>query len=138
VNVNGTLYGTTFGDTSTPNSWGTLFSVTPSGVERVLHNFTEYAAAGTTPAAPLLYLKGGLYGTTADGGAFFSFHATSGGTAFVSDLHGHIIVLHSFGSGAVHDGCCPNSPLAYANGGLYGTTPLAGANNYGTVFEIVL
>jgi uncharacterized repeat protein (TIGR03803 family) len=43
-------------------------------------------------------------------------------------------VLHSFGNGS--DGAIPYAGLSYANGVLYGTTQIGGANGKGTVFQI--
>src|ERR1700691_3467890 len=48
---------------------GTVFSVNPkTGVESVLHAFTEDGTDGEIPFAGLTYLNGDLYGTTVEGG----------------------------------------------------------------------
>ena len=67
TNVNGTLYGTTVNGGT--YQCGTVFSVTRTGVEKVLHSF-GYDADGCTPYAGLVYVKGTLYGTTRDEGAY--------------------------------------------------------------------
>jgi uncharacterized repeat protein (TIGR03803 family) len=70
IEVKGTLYGTTAqggpyfcgGD-----GCGTVFSITPSGDETVLHTFGG-AADGAAPHAGLIEVGGSLYGTTLGGG----------------------------------------------------------------------
>ena len=74
----GQLYGTTaYGGSTTgsglnpaskkPTSEGTIFTITPSGSEQVLHNFTG-GPGGRVPYATLIALNGALYGTTIWGG----------------------------------------------------------------------
>jgi uncharacterized repeat protein (TIGR03803 family) len=70
----GNLYGTTL-DGGAANL-GTVFEVTPSGQEIVLHSFTG-APDGAYPRAGLVFDgRGNLYGTTYEGGAY------NGGTVF--------------------------------------------------------
>lgn len=69
--VNGTLYGTTFAGGRyylPPDYGGTVFSITPSGSEKVLHSFGN-GSDGTEPAARLKY-AGTLIGTTQEGGDY--------------------------------------------------------------------
>lgn len=70
VDVKGTLYGTTFaggaGDCGYPNGCGTVYSVSTTGNEQVLHSFAKYFD-GSRPLAGLTDLNGTLYGTSADG-----------------------------------------------------------------------
>jgi len=73
INVNGTLYGTTaFGGGSVfcdgGIGCGTIFSVTTTGAEQVLHTFAGGSADGANPLADLIDVKGTLYGTTECGG----------------------------------------------------------------------
>ena len=73
LNVNGTLYGTT--QAGGTFSGGTVFSVTTSGQEAVLHSFKdEYRVKshgdGLNPVAGLINVNGTLYGTTALGGNY--------------------------------------------------------------------
>lgn len=67
---NGNLYGTTSYGGSTSNcqyGCGTVFEVTPSGDERVLHAFI--GSNGAYPAGKLVFdASGNLYGTTRFGG----------------------------------------------------------------------
>ena len=77
TDVNGTLYGTTTGggggtgcSTLYSPGCGTLFSITPEGVEKVLHVFGVAANGGKLPIARLLNVGGTLYGTTYQGGKY--------------------------------------------------------------------
>jgi hypothetical protein len=50
-----------------PNSEGTVYTITPSGSEEVIHNFTG-GPGGRVPYANLTASNGTLYGTTIWGG----------------------------------------------------------------------
>jgi uncharacterized repeat protein (TIGR03803 family) len=126
IELNGTFYGTTF----VGGGQGVVFSVTPSGVETVLHKFGG-GSDGINPIAGLVALNGTLYGTTYEGGAN---GVNGGGTVFAITPSGTETVLHSFGTGA--DGADPNAGLIVVNGTLYGTTAAGGTNGEGTVFSI--
>lgn len=68
--VQGSLYGTTqYGGSSTRRGCGcgTIFQLTASGKETVLHRFTG-GKDGASPMSDLVDVKGTLYGTTTDGG----------------------------------------------------------------------
>lgn len=120
VNVNGTLYGTTFlgGNSGCQNSGcGIVYSVTPSGTEKVLYRFTG-GSDGGNPYSNLLAVNGVLYGTTYDGGTYGL------GTVFSMSTSGREQVLYSFkGSDGAHPE--PDS-LIDINGTLYGTTHAGG------------
>jgi uncharacterized repeat protein (TIGR03803 family) len=125
----GNFYGTTSGGGS--KGAGTVFSITPAGVETVLYSFGGGITDGSAPkAALILGGDGNLYGTTSNGG-------TSGsGTVFRITPAGVETVLHSFGGGAV-DGSNPNAALVLgSDGNFYGTTIYGGTNTSGTVFKI--
>jgi len=126
----GNLYGTTyFGGTS---GKGTVFKVTPSGVETVLYSFAG-GSDGANPYAGVIEASdGNLYGTTYAGGS-------SGlGTVFRITPSGTESVLYSFAGGS-SDGANPEAGLTQGtDGNLYGTTFLGGASNLGTVFEVTL
>jgi uncharacterized repeat protein (TIGR03803 family) len=64
VEVNGTLYGTTYGGGA--QDLGTIFSISTSGGEQVLHSFA--GSDGAQPMADLTDVNGTLYGTTNSGG----------------------------------------------------------------------
>lgn len=68
INVNGTLYGTTYNGGVYSINWGTIFSISSSGAEAVLHNFGQNEDLGGYPYAGLINVDGALWGTTLDGG----------------------------------------------------------------------
>ena len=130
----GNLYGTTLGGGDNGN--GTIFKLTPTGTETVLHLFTGFDGAG--PQSTLIAdAAGNLYGTTTSGGLNY-------GTVFKLTLnadgtytHG---VLHYF-SGYPSDGAAPLGLIADAAGNFYGTTVQGGENacgdvGCGTVFKL--
>jgi uncharacterized repeat protein (TIGR03803 family) len=142
INVGGTLYGTTSGGgspnapncTSYPYGCGTVFAIDPkTGVERVVYSF-QGGADGKDPYPGLVYIRGTLYGITANGGG--SANCGSGcGTAFsVKIKTAKETVLHSFG--ATGDGIYPSAALIDVGGALYGTTEEGGATGNGTVFKL--
>jgi uncharacterized repeat protein (TIGR03803 family) len=127
----GNFYGTTSNGGSTI-SGGTLFEVTPSGVETVLHTFNPSSGVdGSAPGSIILGSDGNLYGTTSSGGA------GAGGIVFMITPAGAESVLYSFGnSGAVAkpgtDGSFPNGVIQGTDGNLYGTTSAGGASESNT------
>ncbi len=124
----GNLYGTT--NKGGAAGAGTVFKVTPGGVETVLYTFTGGADGGNPAGGPLVMdSTGTLYGTTALGGA------RGAGTIFKLPPGGPETVLWSFTDGA--DGGYPSAGLiADAQGNLYGTCFDGGsAGGWGTVFE---
>lgn len=130
VNLNGTLYGTTLDGGSA--GYGTVFSVTPSGTEQVLHSF-QGGSDGARPHAGLIALNGTLYGTTLGGGGAKRCAPGGCGTVFSITPSGTETVLYSF---ALHrDGFGPYATLLALNGKLYGTTP-GGGKGFGTVFSV--
>ena len=146
LNVNGTFYGTTaFGGVHHIRSegGGTVFSITPSGTEKVLHSFAG-GSDGAFPLASLMNVKGRLYGTTAYGGTNQHHCGSScysaGGTIFSITASGTEKVLHSFANGS--DGNNPDASLTDLGGTLYGTTALGGGSGCqsgdgcGTVFAL--
>ena len=130
LGVGGTLYGTTQqgGISGCGAGCGTVFSVSTTGEEKVLHRF----AAGTDGASPfsgLISANGALYGTTSEYGLY------NCGTLFTATQSGAERVLYSFGSSA-SDGCAPAANLLGANGMFYGTTQRGGGKGYGTVYTV--
>jgi uncharacterized repeat protein (TIGR03803 family) len=125
LDAEGNLYGTT-GDGGRYNQ-GTVFKVTPGGIETVLHSFSGADSGdGKNPIGGLAADKHGhLYGATWNGG---TAHA---GTVFEVTSSGKYKVLYSFRGGA--NGAQPTGPLTLdAHGNLYGVT-LSGA---GTVYRV--
>ena len=124
----GNFYGTSL-DGGASNQ-GTVFSITPAGVETVLHSFGK-SGDGIQPLGRLtLGSDGALYGTTTDGGAH------GHGMVFRLTPEGVETILYSF-TGAPRDGSFPEAGLLQGqDGNFYGTTGFGGANNLGTVFKL--
>ncbi len=147
IDVNGTLYGTTSqgGDGSACSSegCGTVFKITTSGGEQVLHSF-QAGADGVYPQAGLKDVKGVLYGTTSGGGGRFQACYNRGcGTVFKITTSGTETVVYSFKGGT--DGVAPWAALTDVKGVLYGTTAgggtgacIASGSGCGTVFKITI
>lgn len=135
VDVNGTLYGTTYyGNAS--GVYGTVFAVTPSGKETVLHGFKGSPSDGAEPWAGLVNVNGTLYGTTSVGGANSCRSSNQGcGTVFSITPSGTETVVYSF-NGGMSDGGEPRASLLNVNGTIYGTTYYGGEYGGGTVFSI--
>ncbi|MBV8067081.1 MAG: hypothetical protein JO113_03810 [Candidatus Eremiobacteraeota bacterium] len=143
TDVNGTLYGTTWVgggkgciQSGPPYGCGTVFSITTSGNEKVLHSFS--GPDGAFPTASLIDVNGTLYGTTYRGGAHNTCNTIGGGcgTVFSITTKGKVKVLYNFAGGP--DGAQPSAAagLIDVNGTLYGTTIYGGTYNRGTVFSI--
>ena len=136
ADASGDLLGTTA--TGGANGDGTVFEIvkTPAGYASnpvTLVNFD--GADGADPAASLIAdASGDLFGTTEEGGpdddcTVFEIAKTPTGYASTQVT----LVNFNFGDGASPRG----SLIADASGDLFGTTSTGGANNEGTVFEIV-
>ena len=134
-----TLYGTTFfggierscqhGEDGT--GCGTVFSITTSGIEKVLHSFGN-GHDGKYPQARLLPVHGALYGTTAYGGSY-----ASDGTVFVITTDGVEKILYRFATqGGSSDAAVPDAGLIDVKGTLYGTTYFGGGCDEGTVYSV--
>ena len=135
VDVNGTLYGTTSGGGAYPAEAGTVFSVTTSGKEHVLHSFGS-PHDGWYPGGRLLARKGTLYGTTSQGGVYKQGGgAQGGGIVFSITTGGAEKVLYNF---VKHDGEVPVGGLIDVNGTFYGTTNLFGEYDKGTAYALNL
>lgn len=125
TDVKGVLYGTTNG--GGPKQEGTVFRVTFSGSEKVLHVFN--GSDGNGPVGTLVLANGLLYGTTSSGGA------KNLGTVFSVTTSGSVKVLHSFRGGT--DGATPPvGGLIAFKGAFYGVTGVGGTHNSGTIFSI--
>ncbi|MGH9641688.1 MAG: choice-of-anchor tandem repeat GloVer-containing protein [Terriglobales bacterium] len=135
IGKGGKLYGTTsIGGAAVS---GTVFTVKRSGGEEVVYSFCTSGfpcVNGYGPAAALAVdSHGNLYSTTVDGGAY------NYGTVFRVTPSGAETALYSFcGQGGLcADGAHPQQSLIVdKSGNIYGTTPLGGAHNAGTVFEL--
>jgi uncharacterized repeat protein (TIGR03803 family) len=134
IDVNGIFYGTTeYGGRDKCQikyvvvGCGTVFGVSSTGSETVLHRFAN-DNDGAWPDAGLIEVNNTLYGTTANGGAY------GNGSVFSVSLTGTEHVLHSFGG--TNDGVGPDASLIDVKGSLDGTTSDGGAYGWGDVFSL--
>lgn len=148
VDLKGTLYGATSSGggiycyDSLEGGCGTVYSITTSGQEQVLHRFTGVYVDGALPYSGVIAWKGVLYGVTYEGGGARvngacdngHFMSVGCGTVFSITTSGQEGVLYSFSGTA--DGGFPNGSLVVVNRSLYGTTTTGGTNNIGTVFKL--
>lgn len=127
----GNFYGTT--SAGGAHGDGTVFQVTPAGVETVVYSFAGGTSDGSDPVAGLLHASdGNFYGTTKQGGS------SGDGTVFKLTSDGLETVVYSFTGGST-DGAAPAASLIEGSDGkLYGTTSAGGPNGYGTVFSVTL
>ena len=130
----GNHWGTT--QTGGTSGSGTVFKVTPAGVETVVVSFTGTSGAflGTGPQAALtLGTDGNFYGTTNSGGSAGGF-----GTIFKVTPAGVLTTLVNFtGPSGANPGNAPQGPMVQgADGNFYGTTSAGGVNGIGSVLKM--
>ncbi len=129
VALDGTLYGTTY-QGGARSGWGTVFKVSTTGEEHVLHKFVA-GNDGAHPYAGLIEDNGTLYGTTYQGGG-----PKGSGCVFKITPSGQERVLYGFKGGS-NDGQYPYAPLVELNGVFFGTTYQGGVSTgWGTVFKV--
>jgi len=124
----GNLYGvTTYGGGFDS---GTVFKVTPAGVETVLYSFGTQSSDGYYPGGNLVMdRKGNLYGTTNSGGA------NNEGTVYKLAPDGTETTLYNFGNQS-GDGAFTQAGLVRdIKGNLYGVNQ-AGPDGCGTLFKV--
>ncbi|HEY1428110.1 MAG TPA: choice-of-anchor tandem repeat GloVer-containing protein [Candidatus Tumulicola sp.] len=137
VLLNGTFYGTTSGGggdcgvTAYYMGCGTVFSITPSGTKKTIHNFAM-GSGGNDPSG-LFALNGVLYGTTVGGGDDRNCEC---GTFFKMSPSGQETVLYSFTGKP--DAAGPSSPFLFEDGTFYGVSGGGGSSGLGTVFSLTL
>lgn len=147
VYMNGELYGTTFyggaGHCHYGSGFigcGTVFEVSLTGVEHVVHSFTG-SPDGSLPRSELLVADDKLYGTTEGGGTSTQCTSTpvvGCGTLFQMQGNGKERVLYRFKGNP--DAAVPLGRLTMVKGAIYGIT-VEGGNacpvnwGCGTVFE---
>lgn len=128
----GNFYGTTTyrGTGCAPYGCGTVFKISKTGNETVLHSFTG-GSDGAFPYDQLLRdSAGNLYGTTQGGGP------NDFGTVFEINSSGKEGVLYTF-TGFPTDGMLPSAGLIQdTSGNFYGTTFYGGTSGAGIVFKI--
>jgi uncharacterized repeat protein (TIGR03803 family) len=124
----GNVYGTSLGGLY---GWGTVYKVSPAGVETVLYNFGGFSGDGHVPTGGVtLDSQGNAYGVTGGGGAY------DNGTAYKITPDGTETILHSFGASKT-DGTYPYKAVSLgANGDVYGITDTGGTSNVGILFRI--
>jgi uncharacterized repeat protein (TIGR03803 family) len=135
LGTDGNFYGTTLGGgasaTDLSNGLGTVFKMTPAGIETVLYSFKGGSSDGAGPAGGVTQASdGNFYGTTGAAGAYDQ------GTVFKITLGGVETVLYSFDGNVNGEGSSAGLIQA-SDGNFYGT---AGGGGYGdgTVFKITL
>jgi uncharacterized repeat protein (TIGR03803 family) len=113
---------------------GSVYMITPAGVETVIYSFGASASDGYSPVGALIQASdGNFYGTTQKGG-------TNGvGTVFKVTPAGIETVLYSLGA-SPSDAASPSWPftslIQASDGNFYGTTQKGGTNGFGTVYRI--
>lgn len=138
IDVNGLLFGTTSSGGGKNNKHitcdcGTIYSVSTSGSEKVLHSFVSNGS----PAASLIYANGALYGT-----AFYGGKCTLGlrgcGVVFSQAASGSpsYEVQFSFTGTREGGGANPAAPVLASGADFYGTTSSGGAHDHGEAFEL--
>jgi uncharacterized repeat protein (TIGR03803 family) len=134
IDVHGTLYGTTCcgGGYYCSHCEGTLFSVDPStGEEQVLHKFGN-GKDGSEPVAPVINVRGVLYGTANTGGGTSCFSGNGCGTIFrfaPSPSNPAYKVYYRFKG--TDDGASPRAGLLFSHGAFFGTTVYGGKKGKG-------
>lgn len=136
----GNLYGVTNLGGNSPacgtDGCGTVFKVTPSGEESVVHMF-QAGVDGAEPWAGLVRDgNGNLYGTTTIGGSAPSCGNAGCGVVYKIGSDGTETILYAF-QGYPTDGQGPEGTLILdSSGNLYGTTTGGGSAGSGTVFKL--
>jgi uncharacterized repeat protein (TIGR03803 family) len=131
VDTEGNVYGATVAGGA--SNQGTVFKVTPSGEETILHSFTG-GADGGIPNGVILDSAGYLYGTTFGGGSG-GLTGLQEGVVFQMSTTGEETVLYSFTG--LSDGGEPEAGVILdSQGNLYGTTYTGGAFNGGVIYKL--
>jgi uncharacterized repeat protein (TIGR03803 family) len=122
VPFDGKLYGVTSGGGNCEDC-GIVFSITPSGTEKVVHRFS--GIDGSLPQAGLSVIGGKLYGTTALGGGCC-------GTVYSIGSKNRFSTVYSFTD---QDAGYPESTVAQIGDTMYGTT-YGDGTACGTIFSL--
>jgi uncharacterized repeat protein (TIGR03803 family) len=123
----GNVYGTTTLGGPTEN--GTIWKVSATGKETILHNFAGGASDGCAPSGVTRDSQGNLYGVTPNCGP------SNLGVLYRLSESGTFTLLHTFD---FSDGALPfGEVLRTSKGALYGTTGDGGTGRNGTVWSYV-
>lgn len=113
----GDLYGTTSGGGA--DGYGTIFKITPGGVETVVYSF-DFTRGYNPQTAMTLGIDGNLYGTTLLGGIGGCGGCHGGGVAFKMTPAGVFTKLHDFCTETCPEGDPgPGDTLAQGNDGNF-------------------
>jgi uncharacterized repeat protein (TIGR03803 family) len=128
IDKEGNLYGVT--DTGGASGDGTLFKLSKTGKETLLHSFAGGTDGDLVFGGPVADKDGNLYGTADLGGS------SGAGIVWKVSKKGKETVLHTFAGGS-SDGANPIAGVILdAKGNLYGQTQGGGASGDGTVYEL--
>jgi len=144
LDADGNFYGATFGLGPKGHTSGSVFKVTPSGVETLLHKFGASKSDGfiNVPQRLVVDQGGNIYGTTDFGGVKGRLGKNGNcgrgcGTIFEINASGVETILHTFKGYTQGDGAHPMAGLILdGKGNLYGTTNYGGLYGYGTIFQL--
>jgi len=135
----GNLYGTTSagGNGKCFNGYGcgTVFKLTPDGIETVLYAF-HGGGDGSFPSGNLVFdASGNLYGTTEGGGGKGCYNGSGCGTVFELAPDGTETVLSRFNrtGGPTHP---VGGVVLDGNGNLFGASSSGGSAGCGTAFKL--
>jgi uncharacterized repeat protein (TIGR03803 family) len=125
LDKSGNIYGTN--SSCGAFGFGTVWKLTSTGTETVLHSFAGGTADGEYPLAGVVEdANGNLYGSTETGGS------ANLGTVYRVSSTGKFTLLHSFTG---PDGEYPYGGFVLHNSALYGTAQNGGSIGYGTVWK---
>jgi uncharacterized repeat protein (TIGR03803 family) len=130
IDADGNLYGVTYRGGA--YHVGTIFRLSPEGVETILHTLVHNKTDGSNPSAGLIMdSHSNVYGTTESGGLY------GGGTVFEVTAQGSYRILHNFAA-YPGDASFPEASLTLdSQGNLYGTTGYGGTYGGGAVFKMI-
>ena len=111
--------------------YGTVYKISPNGMETVLHSFAGPPTDGANPEAGLVRdSSGNFYGTTLYGGA------NNQGTVFEISAGGTETILHNFEGSTSDAYFVTGNLLLDPAGNLYGTAGGGGEFGNGAVFKL--
>jgi uncharacterized repeat protein (TIGR03803 family) len=139
--ADGNFYGTTTDGGA--NGEGTVFKITPAGVETVLYSFGASSSDGAYPSAGVIQgTDGNFYGATTYGGIAYGAGdppaVDRGGVVFKVTPAGLETILYSFSfAPASMDGYRPPTGVIQGSDGhFYGVTTYGGPTQSGIVYQI--